>query len=410
MPMLTPTGSAPTLRIAFYRTSSIGDVVLATACLDMLSQLRIPTEISWVGRGASLKLLSSAYPEMRTFEVRREDTMADLQRAADGLSQVHLFIDLQCNLRSRWLGQKLRNANNTAIFQADKAQFHRSRLLVEALVRGRRRPLPVKAREVPRFQYLMMTDALKRGLCHHLPVEMRDGLDSILVRPRLPIPDNFDAPWHKELRFGSWLGVAPGAAHATKAAPFEIFAETISKVRSAIGRLQAEVQGPVGLVFFGDTNDRQASRELLGEIDWPGPVLNLAGRLSLWETAAALSETSCLLSNDSSLGHIAEAVDTPTAVLFGPTIESFGFAPRMRQSRAFSAQLGCRPCSKHGRPACRYGDKLCFNTLSTDAIAEHLVSLIAAPGNRLKPAGIGDLELSRRALRSSLERGSEASP
>lgn len=408
--MLTPTGSTPTLRIAFYRTSSIGDVVLATACLDLLSQLRIPSEVSWIGRGPSLKLLAAAYPELHTFEVRRDDTMADLQRAAEALSNVHLFIDLQCNLRSRWLGQKLRSTNGTAIFLADKAQLQRSRLLLEARVRGRRWPLPKKSLELQRLQYELMVDAVKRGLCHHLPVEMRDGIDSLIIRPRLPIPENFDAPWHKELRFGSWLGVAPGAAHATKAAPLEILSEAINKVQVMLGRIHPQVPGPIGLVFYGDSNDRQASRALLDEVDWPGPVLNLAGRLSLWETAAALNETNCLLSNDSSLSHIAEAVDTPTAVLFGPTIESFGFSPRMRQSRAFSAQIGCRPCSKHGKAPCRYGDKLCFNTLSTNDIAQHLFSLLIAPDSQYKQRQAPELDPSLSTPWTTYEHGSEASP
>jgi ADP-heptose:LPS heptosyltransferase len=140
--------------------------------------------------------------------------------------------------------------------------------------------------------------------------------------------------------------------------------------------------GSARLVFFGDDQDRQAALKLADSLNWSGPVLNLAGRLSLWETAVALRETSSLLSNDSSLGHIAEAVDTPTGILFGPTIESFGFAPRMRQSRAFSTLLGCRPCSKHGKITCRYGDKLCFTSLRAEDVAGHLVGQLTSPDSR----------------------------
>jgi len=106
--------------------------------------------------------------------------------------------------------------------------------------------------------------------------------------------------------------------------------------------------------------------------------MNMAGKLELWETALALKQCTVLFSNDSSLGHMAEAVGTPTAVLFGPTIESFGFAPRMPQSRAFSANLGCRPCSKHGKVKCRYGDKLCFAMIGHSRIASFLAATIEA--------------------------------
>ena len=99
------------------------------------------------------------------------------------------------------------------------------------------------------------------------------------------------------------------------------------------------------------------------------PVLNLAGKLTLWESSLAIKESAIILSNDSSLCHIGEAVGTRSAVLFGPTVESFGFAPRHPESQAFSAPLGCRPCSKHGKAECRYGDKLCFSLIPAAEVA-----------------------------------------
>lgn len=380
--MLTPSSSAPTLRIAIYRTSSFGDVVLATACLDLLERLPVPTEITWIGRGAALDMIAQSWPTVKRREVARTDTVIDLQRAVDSLSNVHLFIDLQCNLRSRWLARQLKSAHGVPYFAADKAQLTRSRLIVSARVRGRRRPLPDEVRAVAKHQFEMMCDALRRGLRHHLPVEMRDGIEAA-VRPRLPIPDSFETPWRKELRFGAWLGVAPGAAHPTKQAPFEQMLEVVERVKRLAADAGPRVPQPLGLVFFGDNHDRQVAMKIQDRAQWPGPVLNLAGRLSLWETAVALSETSCLLSNDSSLGHIAEAVDTPTGILFGPTVEAFGFAPRMRQSRAFSTPIGCRPCSKHGKVPCRYEDKLCFSGINLEDVAAHLVQLLAAPDARV---------------------------
>jgi ADP-heptose:LPS heptosyltransferase len=386
--MLTPSSSPPTLRIAIYRTSSLGDVVLATACLDLLDRLPAPAEVTWIGRGPALAMVTSSWPNIRGIELGRGDSMVELQRTVELLSTNHLLIDLQCNLRSKWLTRNLKTLHGVPFFEVDKAQITRSRLLVEARMRGRRKPLPERVRSADRLQYVMMCEALLRALRHHLPIEMRDGLEQAVVRPRLPIPDAFDPPWRKELRFGAWLGVAPGAAHPTKQAPLEQLKDILEKVQLGLLALpqgpgdQARAPQPLGLVFFGDDNDRQCARHLLDNLHWQGPTLNLAGRLSLWESAVALRETSCLLSNDSSLGHIAEAVDTPTAILFGPTVEAFGFAPRMRQSRAFSGLIGCRPCSKHGKVACRYDDKLCFTAINLDDVANHLVSLLVAPDSR----------------------------
>lgn len=395
--MLTPSASGPTLRVAIYRTSSFGDVVLATSCLDLLDRLPLPTEITWIGRGAALDTIAHSWPAVKRLEIARTDSVIDLQKTVEALSNVHLFIDLQCNLRSRWLARQLKSAHGVPYFSAEKAQLARSRLILAARVRGRRRPLPDDVRQVARRQYEMMADALRRGLVHHLPVEMRDGIDAP-VRPRLPIPTSFESPWRKELHFGAWLGVAPGAAHPTKQAPFEAMFATLEHVKRLSAAAGSSMPSPLGLAFYGDNHDRQIAMKIQDRIGWPGPVLNLAGRLSLWESAVALSETSCLLSNDSSLGHIAEAVDTPTAILFGPTVEAFGFAPRMKQSRAFSTPIGCRPCSKHGKIPCRYGDKLCFSGINLEEVATHLVTLLLAP----------DTRSTRTAPLGSVKDGSEA--
>ena len=380
--MFTPSASAPVLRIAIYRASSLGDMVLATACLDLLRQLPIKTEVTWIGRGPALETIATAWPTVKTITVNRSDSLVELQKIIEQISNSHLFIDLQCNLRSNWLARNLKAIHKVPFFSAEKAQLARNRLIFEARVRGRRRPLPERARIPTRLQYDTMADALKRGLRHHLPVEMRDGMDHMTCRPALPVPADFDPPWRKELRFGMWLAVAPGAAHPTKQAPLETIYGILDQVRTSLTAKSGLHQMPLGLVFLGDSKDRHAARHLLDQLDWQGPVLNLAGRLSLWETAVALSEANCLLSNDSSLGHIAESVETPTAVLFGPTIESFGFAPRMPESRAFSSLIGCRPCSKHGKVTCRFGDKLCFSTLKLAEISDHLIALLQKPKNR----------------------------
>jgi ADP-heptose:LPS heptosyltransferase len=380
--MLTPSSHTPPMKITIYRTSSLGDMVLATSCLDLLDKLPVPAEITWVGRGPALAMIQASWPNIKTINVPRSATFSDLQKVAGQLSNQHLIIDLQCNLRSQWLCLNLKSSHNVPSFSTDKAQFARSKLLVEARVRGRRRPLPEKSLQAPRLQHEMMCDALKKGLRAHLPIEMLDGLDLIDAVPRLNIPDSFDSPWRKELKFGAWIAIAPGAAHPTKQTPLEIIKDILEGLAIDLTSKEQVSRLPFGLVFLGDENDRLAARTILNTLNWPGPVLNLCGMLSLWETGIALSETSCLLSNDSSLGHIAEAVGTPSNILFGPTIESFGFPPRMRRSRAFSSLTGCRPCSKHGKIACRYDDKLCFHSIPVPTVVRHMSDNISGPEAR----------------------------
>jgi ADP-heptose:LPS heptosyltransferase len=50
----------------------------------------------------------------------------------------------------------------------------------------------------------------------------------------------------------------------------------------------------------------------------PLPVINLAGKTSLLQTAAVLAQAQLLVGNDSGIGHIAAAMNTPTVTVFGP--------------------------------------------------------------------------------------------
>jgi len=77
--------------------------------------------------------------------------------------------------------------------------------------------------------------------------------------------------------------------------------------------------------------------------------------------------------------HMAEAVHVDVAVLFGPTVEGFGYAPFRSGSRAFSAKVGCRPCSKSDISNCRYGDKLCFEKIDNAAVISFIHQKIKKP-------------------------------
>ena len=71
---------------------------------------------------------------------------------------------------------------------------------------------------------------------------------------------------------------------------------------------------------------------------------------------------------------MAEAVGVDAAVLFGPTIEAFGFGARRETSKVFSVPLGCRPCSKHGKKPCRFEDKQCFYEIDRREVTDFIKS------------------------------------
>jgi ADP-heptose:LPS heptosyltransferase len=373
---LTPTTKLPPLRVTIYRTSSIGDAVLSTACIDLLQRVTKDSEITFVGRNPTAGLVKSSYPQLRVLTLQKNDTLSEIMQVVDQLKDQHLLVDLQANIRSRFVATQLRR-NKTHVVTMPKGQVYRGKLLLDARLRGRRHPLP-EGKPRP-LQYQAMLETLLRGLDLVWPIESRDGLRHIDARPNLPLPEAGDQPWLKELKFGTWIGIAPGAAFATKQAPISLLSQILEKVQVA------RPNETPGLMLLGDTKDRVSANELLGDLHWRGTILNLCGRLSLYENALALSQARALLANDSALAHIAEAVGTPVSTLFGPTAESFGFGPHLATSRPFSSNIGCRPCSKHGKSSCRYHDKLCFTTINASHVASHLLSNIA-PGTANPPA------------------------
>ncbi len=362
------------MKIGIIRTSSIGDVVLATVCLDYLRRVAPQAEVVWVGRHPSLGVLQASWPQLKTIELSSKASSVVMQGITDELVQCHAVVDLQTSLRSRRLLRRVRKAG-VPVFSADKHGFFRAWLVISSWLRGRIFKVLPASRHPQKLQYVMMLEAVHAAatfLGIQDPVALANARPALLDLKYLAT----DASWVREMEFGHWLGVAPGASFPSKRAPTEVFRDTLIELL----RLWPKDLAIPGLVFVGGPEDRSAAIELMDETHWSGPVINLAGKLSLEDTTRALGRTSVLLSNDSGLAHIAEAVGKPVAVLFGPTVETFGFSPRGKDSVAYSSDLGCRPCSKHGKQSCRYGDHLCFRMIDTRAIAKHLKTQLTAGG------------------------------
>ena len=378
--LFTPTAKPPKLKIAMIRTSSIGDVVLASACIDLLDRLPVTYELTWFGREPSLALIANSFEAVTTFDVQKDEEQIQAQ-IYGGHFNFHFIVDLQTNLRSQALARRLAKPAKIKVFSCKKSSLERSALVFRSRLRGRDQKLPAAVRQTDRWQFQMMVDTLRRGLRYQLPAEYNDLIANTAARPRLAVtalPSLMS--WQQELKFGRWLAIAPGAAHATKRAPLTVFTAALEAVRQAL--LQAgQTEKDLGLLFLGAEQDTVAVRSIIDQVGWQGSVLNLSGRLTIWESTLAVSNVAVVLCNDSSIAHIAEAVGSSAAILFGPTVEAFGFAPWRPESRSFSINLGCRPCSKHGKRPCRYQDQLCFRKLPVGSIADHLLSRYSWPAD-----------------------------
>ncbi len=106
------------------------------------------------------------------------------------------------------------------------------------------------------------------------------------------------------------IGVNPAARDPRKIWPSERFALTACRLRLERGGTVVIIGGP-------EDRDRRLGERLAGFCG--PPVINLAGRESLSEMGAVISQLDVLVTNDSGPAHIAYALGTPTVTVFGFT-------------------------------------------------------------------------------------------
>jgi len=156
---------------------------------------------------------------------------------------------------------------------------------------------------------------------------------------------------------GAFAALAPGSIWGSKRWPhFAALAE----------QLAARVE----VVAVGGAEDRALGDDVMQAVGRSGGRgVNLCGRLTLRESAALIRKAGVLVTNDSAPLHFAQAVATPTVAIFGPTLPAFGFGPRGPRDRALGVDgLSCRPCSAHGPARCPLGHHLCMQSLRVEDV------------------------------------------
>lgn len=151
-----------------------------------------------------------------------------------------------------------------------------------------------------------------------------------------------------------------GGNHFTKILP-------ASKVIAVIKQLDLPV------VLLGGKEDMQRAEEIEAAIG--NHVWNSCGRLRLGQSAWMIEHARAVISNDTGLMHIAAAFRKPVVSVWGNTVPSLGMYPYIvsnpeRVAIVEIKNLGCRPCSKIGFPACPKGHFNCMEQIDPKAIAE----------------------------------------
>lgn len=97
------------------------------------------------------------------------------------------------------------------------------------------------------------------------------------------------------------------------------------------------------VLIMGSPAETETARAIITSTKEQGAIFDLTGRLSLRKTIAVISQSDCVLSNDSGLMHVAYAVGKPLVAIFGSTSPELT-GPQGRLSRVLRASVPCSPC------------------------------------------------------------------
>ena len=184
------------------------------------------------------------------------------------------------------------------------------------------------------------------------------------ARPRLhPSKDDFAKVRH--LVSKPFVCIAPASVWETKQYPAGKWVTFIDSL-------------PRGLkvCLIGGPGDRTLCEVITSSCEVERPIHNLAGSLSLLESAALQSGALMNYVNDSAPMHFASAMNAPVTAVYCSTVPGFGYGPLSDVSHVVQTDepLACRPCGIHGRKTCPEGHFKCAMTIRDERLLACLPS------------------------------------
>ena len=171
-------------------------------------------------------------------------------------------------------------------------------------------------------------------------------------RPQL-YPSKNDILRIEQYQNQTYYCLAPTSVWFTKQAPKAIWLHLIEQL----------TQNRASIYLLGAPSDQSYLNELI-ELSQNKQVVNLAGQLSLLQSAALMASAKRNFVNDSGPLHLASATNAPVSAFFCSTVPEFGFGPLSDQSEIVEvSNLDCRPCGIHGHKSCPKGHFKCGNEL-----------------------------------------------
>lgn len=190
-------------------------------------------------------------------------------------------------------------------------------------------------------------------------IRLRYDYKGPIFPQEIPIDSQYDLkPFGNYFCIANGFNTVGGPAMERKAYPY--WNEVVSILRRMFPK--------VGIVVLGGLSDYEWAKELPG-------VINMAGRLNILQTSALISGANAIITNDTGVFHIADALKKPTVVIFGPTLTSKN-GPINNTSVVVQSPIECAPCQgRKGWFVCNDNPQ-CMKTIDPSMVISALLSIL----------------------------------
>jgi lipopolysaccharide heptosyltransferase II len=304
-------------KILFITLSNIGDIILTTPAMKVLSENFPDARIDVLVGPSGVELFKKHPAVYKAIEYNKHIPMQEKRRLVRKLRMVKydLIVDMRNTLLPFLVGAKYRT-NPVKI--APKTVKHKKQQHLWKLS-----SLGLSVSNIPFDVYIPQEDD------YYINGIMKD------INKSSPL-----------------IAISPGAKSEIKRWPKGSYTELINLLTE---HLNAKV------VMIGDKLDSILVKEIITSQE--GDIMDLSGRTTLSQLASCLKRCDLLITNDSAPLHIAGAVDTKVLAIFGPT-DPEAYGPTGKEDRILRKRLHCSPC---GKAQCEFEHE-CMRHITADEV------------------------------------------
>lgn len=321
-------------QILVIRLSSLGDILLTTPVIRALKSRYDTSEITFLCKEQYLNAIESNRNVSRVLVLKTDvNEIEIIGKIKEG--DFDLIVDLQNNFRSRNLLKEIKCKS----FRFNKPTIKKF-LLVNFKINF--------------FKKYLSIPELYANSVPGLELD-EDGID-------FEAPHEYKSPLNPD---GKYIGFIPGSKHFTKRWPDEYYIK--------LGLLLNKYGFTI--LLFGGSDDSAICNKIAGQIT---KAKDLCNDNNLYQTYSDMKMCSLIIGNDSGLTHAASASYVPMIVLFGSSVEQFGFAPYKREAVILQNEtLKCRPCSHYGKNDCPKKHFKCMMDLTPNIVFERIKKILS---------------------------------